>query len=394
MTHMDRLTFMTEELARLAMQGNLRALPQARREGRHVVMPNGQHMLNLASNDYLGLAADQQLRQEYLHTLSPDRFTPSASASRLLGGADPDTEALEHLLAQLYGTEAALCFNSGWHANTGIIQALAGKDTLVLADKLVHASIIDGLRLAGTPHIRYPHNDTARLETLAERYAPQYAHLLVITESIFSMDGDEADLPRLAALRKRIPNLILYVDEAHALGVHGPHGLGLAEEQGCLPDVDLLVGTFGKALASAGAFVVCRNVVKEYLLNRARPFIFSTALPPAVHRWTLHVLRHLPQMAGQRTHLARLAKLLRANLTAAGLPTTGSSHIVPLLAGSSERAVRIALRLQAAGFYTLPVRPPTVPQGTARIRFSLTADMQPEELPTPEQLHQATQAET
>lgn len=194
------------------------------------------------------------------------------------------------------------------------------------------------------------------------------------------MDGDEADLPQLVKLKEKYPNILLYVDEAHAVGVKGASGLGCAEAYGCIADIDFLVGTFGKALASVGAFVVCRQVMRDYLINKMRPFIFTTALPPIALQWTSFVLRHLNEYQTKREHLSAISNRLRNALQEKGYSSDSVSQIVPIVAGESVTALQIARDLQRKGFYALPVRPPTVPEGTSRIRFSLTADVTDEEI--------------
>lgn len=373
------MDFMHQQLQQLEAASNLRRLPALIHDGRDVVV-NGQHMLNLSSNDYLGLATDRRLREEFLETLTPDTFLPTSSSSRLLTGNYTCYDELENTLARLFGTEAALVFNSGYHANTGILPAVSDTQTLILADKLVHASLIDGIRLSAARCIRYRHNDLAQAGRLVEAHHQAYSRIILVTESIFSMDGDEADLRALVALKKRYDNLLLYVDEAHAFGVRGPHGLGCAEEAGCIGDIDFLVGTFGKAAASAGAYIVCRQVVRDYLINRMRTFIFTTALPPVNIAWTLFIVRKLADMQERRAHLAHIGRLLRDTLTARSYTCPSTSHIVPLIVGPSADIVLRADQLQRHGFYALPVRPPTVPEGTSRIRFSLTADVREDEI--------------
>ena len=373
------MDFMQQQLQQLETASNLRHLPALIHDGRDVIL-NGQRMLNLSSNDYLGLAADRGLREEFLETLTPDTFLPTSSSSRLLTGNFTGYTELEQELARLFGTEAALVFNSGYHANTGILPAVSDAQTLILADKLVHASLIDGIRLSAARCIRYRHNDLAQAGRLVEEHHQAYSRIILVTESIFSMDGDEADLRALVALKKRYDNLLLYVDEAHAFGVRGPHGLGCAEEAGCIGDIDFLVGTFGKAAASAGAYIVCRQVVRDYLINRMRTFIFTTALPPVNITWTLFIVRKLADMHERRAHLAHIGRLLRDALTARSYTCPSTSHIVPLIVGPSADTVLRADQLQRHGFYALPVRPPTVPEGTSRIRFSLTADVREDEI--------------
>ncbi len=373
------MDFMHQQLQQLEAASNLRHLPALIHDGRDVIV-NGQRMLNLSSNDYLGLAADRRLREAFLETLTPDTFLPTSSSSRLLTGNFTGYTELEQELARLFGTEAALVFNSGYHANTGILPAVSDARTLILADKLVHASLIDGIRLSAARCIRYRHNDLAQAGRLVEAHHQAYSRIILVTESIFSMDGDEADLRTLVALKKRYGNLLLYVDEAHAFGVRGPHGLGCAEEAGCIGDIDFLVGTFGKAAASAGAYIVCRQVVRDYLINRMRTFIFTTALPPVNIAWTLFIVRKLADMRERRAHLAHIGRLLRDALTERSYACPSTSHIVPLMVGPSADTVLRADQLQRHGFYALPVRPPTVPEGTSRIRFSLTADVRADEI--------------
>lgn len=370
---------MQQELQELQEHSNLRRLPQMVHDGRDVVV-NGRRMLNLSSNDYLGLATDKELREEFLQTLTPETFLPTSSSSRLLTGNFSIYDELEAELARLFGTEAALVFNSGYHANTGILPAVSNAQTLILADKLVHASIIDGIRLSPARCIRYRHNDLVQLERLLVQNHTEYRQIIIVTESLFSMDGDQADLQELVRLKLNYDNVLLYVDEAHAFGVRGKHGLGCAEETGCIRDIDFLVGTFGKAAASAGAYIVCRRAIREYLVNRMRTLIFTTALPPVNIAWTLFIVRRLPGMQERREHLSALSRMLKEALQARGYACPSVSHIVPMIIGPSADTVLRAEALQRHGFYALPVRPPTVPEGTSRIRFSLTAEIKKEEI--------------
>lgn len=370
---------MQQELQRLGQKSNLRHLPILRHQGREICA-EGRQMLNLSSNDYLGLGSNVALRREFLEGLTPETFLPTAASSRLLTGNFAAYQELEEQLAQLFGTEAALTFNSGYHANTGILPAVCDGQTLILADKRVHASLIDGIRLCAARCIRYRHNDYTQLARLVEMHHRAYTKVVIVTESIFSMDGDEADLDELVRLKRAHANVLLYVDEAHAFGVRGRRGLGCAEEHGCIAEVDFLVGTFGKALASAGAYIVCRSIVREYLINKMRTFIFTTALPPVTVQWTSFVLQRLPGYTQEREHLHRISGQLREALEGAGFASLSSSHIVPMLVGESADAIGQAEELQRKGFYVLPVRPPTVPEGSSRLRFSLTAAMTEREM--------------
>lgn len=373
---MNVIERMQQELQELNERSNLRSLPGIVHNGREVIV-NGRRMLNLSSNDYLGLASDLDLRREFLESLTPETFVPSSSSSRLLTGNFAVYEHLEQQLATAFGTEAALVFGSGYHANMGILPAVSNAQTLILADKLVHASLIDGIRLSPARCIRYRHNAYVQLERLLAAHHAEYEQIIIVTESIFSMDGDEADLRELVRLKRLYPNVLLYVDEAHAFGVRGRSGLGCAEEQGCIGEIDFLVGTFGKALASAGAYLVCRKVIREYLVNKMRTFIFTTALPPVVIEWTSFLLARLPDFQERRDALRAISRELTEIVVSQGFECPSTSHIVPLIVGGSDAAVQKAEELQRKGFYVLPVRPPTVPEGTSRIRFSLTASCFP-----------------
>ncbi|MDD5697328.1 MAG: 8-amino-7-oxononanoate synthase [Victivallaceae bacterium] len=332
-------------------------------------------MLNLSSNDYLGLAARPELREEFYRGLrdcpGAETYALAASASRLLTGNHPGYPELERLLSRLYGGRAALVFSSGYHANIGILPALSSKTDLILSDKLNHASIIDGLRLADAEFRRYPHRDYGALEELLAKYSRRYENSFIITESVFSMDGDLADLPKLVELKRKY-RAFLIVDEAHAAGVFGPAGLGLAEAQGVVEEIDLIVGTFGKAFASTGAYAIMAEPVRDYLINNMRPFIFTTALPPVVVNWSRFILEKIPVLGKHREHLQRLAAKLRAGLAAKNFKTGGNSQIVPLIVGENAAAAALAEKLRRAGLLVFAIRPPTVPAGTARLRFSLT----------------------
>ncbi len=361
-----------DELRRLDATGSLRVLPDGEQEGKWIT-DGGYRMLNLSSNDYLGLAEDTALRDEFLSQTPSAAMRFSASSSRLLTGNFAEHRRLEQVLASLYGAEAALVFSSGYHMNAGILPALADRRTLILADKLVHASLIDGLRLSAAKCMRFRHQDYDHLHALMTRHHADFDRTIIVTESVFSMDGDTAQLTRLVDLKLHFPGTLLYVDEAHAVGVRGRRGLGLAEEQDCLDGIDILCGTFGKALASVGAFAVCRRVIRDYLVNKMRTLIFTTALPPVNMAWTRFVVERLPDFSDQRERLAALSARLREAFARRGQAMPSESHIVPLVVGGSTDAVRTAVRMQRLGFYVLPIRPPTVPEGTSRLRFSLTA---------------------
>lgn len=355
-----------DTLESLRAAGNLRTLPPDTPEG----------TVDLSSNDYLGLADDVALRERFLDTHPPQSLWMTSSASRLLAGRQQPYAALERLLADSYGGgREALLFNSGYHANTGLVSALADSRTLIAADRLVHASIIDGVRLSGAHMERWRHGDYDHLERILARHASQYAVVLIIAESVYSMDGDRADLRRLADIKRRTPGARLYIDEAHAVGVCGPAGLGVAAEEGVLADIDILVGTLGKALASSGAFAILEPHMRQFMVNRSRSLIFSTALPPACADWSALTWQASLDGDWRRERLAVLARML-----AAAIPGGEPSHIRPLLVGDASRAVALSERLLALGFKVLPIRTPTVPPGTERLRFSLSASLSPDDI--------------
>ena len=361
MKFFDRLT---SDLTTLREAGNLRTLR---------LLP--ENTLNLSGNDYLGILNDTAFREGFYDSLTGEDRKLSAASSRLLTGNVPAAVALEEALAQAYGTEAALVFGSGYHANTGILPALVGPKSLVLSDKLNHASMIDGIRASGATFYRFRHNDLAHARTFLERYAAEYEEVFVMTESVFSMDGDCTDLEALVQLKHDFPNVVLYLDEAHGVGVFGETGLGLAHAKGVHQEIDLLVGTFGKALCSTGAFVVCSSVIRETLINKMRPFIFTTALPPVNLAWTLYVFRALAGMTARRRHVLSMGQRLAEAIRGKGIACVSASHIVPYVIGENDATILEAQRFRQAGFYVLPIRPPTVPRGTARLRFSLSAEI-------------------
>lgn len=377
---MSLLDHYAEQLDQLKQQGNFRQFTANQQQGRWITIQD-RTMLNLASNDYLGLAADLSLREEFLDTLQIDRALFSSSSSRLLTGNFAEYEQFENSLSKTFG-RAALLFNSGYHMNIGILPALADSKTVILADKLVHASMIDGIRLSNAQYVRYRHNDLQHLEQLLQKYQQdeQVERIIVVTESIFSMDGDEMDLAALAQLKQRFAKAMLYVDEAHAIGVRGGQGLGCAEQYGVLHQIDFLVGTFGKAIASIGGYIICDPIIRDYLINKMRPLIFSTALPPISMAWSDFILNKVLNMQQQRQHLAEISHFLQQAVIAKGFSSPSSSHIIPIIVGESNAAIEKARYVQQQGFYAMPVRPPTVPQNSSRLRISLTSMVQKAEL--------------
>ena len=368
-----------QQLEQLSAKNQYRSIPDLVHQGRYIMREN-RKMLNMSSNDYLGLASNENLRQSFLQQYADNFPSFTSSSSRLLTGNFPVYTDLEQLIAQRFQRESVLLFNSGYHANLGILPALTTTKSLILADKLVHASMIDGIRLSQCEFFRYRHNDYEHLKSLLEKNARKFDRTFIVTESVFSMDGDVVDLNYLVQLKKQFPNTYLYVDEAHAIGVYGKNGLGIAERANVIADIDLLVGTFGKALASMGAYVVCDQILKECLINQMRPLIFSTALPPFNVAWTHFIFERLPQLSKERTHLEQLSAFLRQEVEHRTQIMPSQTCIVPYILGENEATLAKAKALQEQGYYCLPIRPPTVPKGTSRIRLSLTADMTMDEV--------------
>lgn len=358
-------------LSRLKDEGNLRKLPEE--------MPVG--MTDFSSNDYLGIANDENLSREFLNTLDKSgKHFFSSSASRLLLSLQSDYKELESFLESHYG-KPALLFNSGYHANTGILPALVtDSKSLIVADKLVHASIIDGIVLSRAEFRRFPHNDMKALRKIIESNNNDFERIIVVTESVFSMDGDKAPLDKFLELKKEFPKIILYLDEAHAFGVKGDKGLGLARnfEDPSDPEkcFDIIVCPLGKAAASMGAFVICNGEIKDLLVNKSRSLIFSTALPPVQVCWTRFVFERILGMEEERKHLhdlsIRLDEIIRKYSPA---QPEIVSHIHPLIIGDSHKTLEISRLLYNQGIKAMPIRKPTVPGGTERIRFSLSASM-------------------
>lgn len=357
-------------LEELKSHSHFRNLKNFEKKDEKYIYYKGKKLLNLSSNNYLNIADNQAITQEFLDNVG-NRYSFGSASARLLTGTLPVYQELEELLSSLYGKESALLYNSGYHANVGISSALNQKGDVVFSDKLNHASIIDGMRLSEGKFFRFPHNDMYALEKLLERERKNFNNAFIITESVFSMDGDIEDLKKIVELKKKY-NCIMIIDEAHAFGVFGENGLGVAEELGIIDDVDLLVGTFGKAIGSMGAFVTGSKTMIDFLINKSRSFIFSTALPPiniAFSKWIIET--QISKTAQKRKNMLNLAKKFGSQ-----------SHIIPVVIGENKDTVDLCEVLFHNGYFTLPIRPPTVPVGTSRLRLSLTADIREEELQT------------
>jgi 8-amino-7-oxononanoate synthase len=337
----------------------------------------GRRLINFSSNDYLGLANDPRLRKAA--TSAIDEFGVGAGASRLITGNLSPHLRLERSLAKWKGTEAALCFSSGYAAALGTIPALVAKNDVVLLDKLCHASLIDGARLSGAVLRVFPHNHLAKLESHLEwaRREHPAKRVLVITESVFSMDGDHAPLRQLVELKKRFGALLM-LDEAHAIGVIGPNGRGLAAEENVSEEIDVQMGTLSKALGTSGGYICGPRTLIDWLINRARSFIYSTAQPPAIAAAALAAVNFLASPGGEERRLLlweriRLMEQLLPRAGAKGEDVAASSAIFPLIVGDEKAALDLAAGLRGDGFLVPAIRYPTVAKGAARLRITVTA---------------------
>ncbi|HKM79522.1 MAG TPA: 8-amino-7-oxononanoate synthase [Candidatus Acidoferrum sp.] len=352
----------TEEL-----RNGLRAL-EARNLRRSLAEVHG---VNLCSNDYLGLAEHPKLLEATRNAVK-HAHKVGGTGSRLLSGQTEEWRTLEEEFAKFSGTEGALFFSSGYAANVGLLASLVGKDDIVYSDVLNHASLIDGMRLSGARKVIYPHLDLDALEDSLREGPGAPWRKVIITESVFSMDGDVAPLKEIAGLADKY-GAAMILDEAHSMAVMGPQGRGLAAEAGIVPQLLAVIHTCGKALGCAGAFVCGPAVLREHLINHARTFIYSTAFPPYFSRQIAAALHLAAGMEKERRELQKRAERFRYALRAEGFDTAGSaSQIVPVVFGKNEETLDAAGHLQQDGFAVRAIRPPTVPEGKERLRLSLT----------------------
>ncbi|MBX5484067.1 MAG: 8-amino-7-oxononanoate synthase [Myxococcaceae bacterium] len=364
-----------EELRTLQARGLRRELEPLSTPQGPVVQLGGETLINFSSNDYLGLAGDPRLGQAATAALS--RHGVGTGASRLVVGDTLAHRALEAKLAAFMGAESALLFNAGYAANVGVLSALAGKEDVLFSDALNHASLIDGCRLSRAKTVVYPHRDVDALERLLRAHRGR--RQMVCTDAVFSMDGDRAPLRELVALCRQ-HGAALVVDEAHAIGVLGDRGAGLCEALGVSGEVDLRVGTLGKALGAFGAFVAGSRAVTELLVHRARSLVFSTALPAAVCEAARTGLGLVEDDPSLRAALWRNIRHFAEGLQKLGHPATAQSAIFAVILGEPRAAVEASRFLRTRGLLVKAIRPPTVPEGTSRLRFGLSAAHTPEHI--------------
>ncbi len=337
----------------------------------------GVDCLNFASNDYLGISKNIHWQKEFLSELkSEGDFLMSSAASRLLAGNNVSYTALENLISSTYnakfGTELeCLVFNSGYHANTGILPSLTSSKDLIITDKQVHASLIDSLSLSKAKWLRFKHNDYDNLKALLEKNRANFENVYIVTESIFSMDGDSANIATLVELKEKY-NCYLYIDEAHSIGISGKDGLGLCAESGLLDKVDFVMATMGKALASEGAFILCKKEFKELLINKCRAFIFTTAIAPINILWSTFVFKKLSAMQGERQKIEEFSTKIKAEIE----HSQGDNHIISIIIGGSDKALALQKLLLDKKIYAPAIRYPSVAKNTARLRISLSGAMQ------------------
>lgn len=360
------------ELEIIKEKGGLRIIPNVEGKSDGKIVIDGIEYLNFASNDYLGISTKDSLRSEFLKT--NNSFFSSASA-RLLTGSSYEYKELEKTVAGLFHREKSLIFNTGYQCNLGVISALMARGDVIFSDKLNHASIIDGMKLSGADFFRYPHFNYENLEKLLQEKRQKYKRALIVSESIFSMDGDTADIDKLIELKNKY-NCLLMIDEAHAFCAFGNSLAGMSENK----DVDIVTATFGKAVGSFGAFCVSDANIIEYLINKSRSFIFSTSIPPINIAWSNWLLKNKQDYIIERKLLLnQLTEKIHMLLNEYGYITPSVTHIIPVVIGSNEKTLLVSEKLREEGFYIPAIRPPTVPDGTSRLRISLTADSKAED---------------
>lgn len=358
-----------EELNKLEVYGQIRKIPSIQSKTDGKVLIDGVEYINFASNDYLGISTKKQLIDEFL---SNNNSLMSSASARLLTGTSSEYKDLEKTVAELFKKDSCLIFNTGYQCNLGVISTLCSKGDAVFSDKLNHASIIDGMRLAEGDFIRYKHLNYDHLEKVLQEKRANYNRAIIVSESVFSMDGDTADIDKLIELKNKY-NCLLMVDEAHAFCACGKGLTGLSEGK----DVDIITATFGKAVGSFGAFCVSNSDIINYLINKARSFIFSTSIPPINIAWTNWLLTEkINYLTEQKLKLENITKEVHSLFD----NTVSKSQIIPIIIGSNKRTLDIAEKLRSEGYYIPAIRPPTVPEGTSRLRISLTADSRIEDI--------------
>ncbi len=372
------MSFYDDEIKKLVEKDSFRQVHNIEYKTGKYLSIDGRNLLNFSSNDYLNISTDRDLLNEFIEKYkNHEEFILSSTSSRLLTGTSTVYKKLENNLAKIFNKEACLIFNTGYQCNLGVVSSLVNRDDVIFSDKLNHASIIDGMRLSSAQFFRYKHFDYNNLEELLIKHRNEYKKAIIISESVFSMDGDIADIKKLIELKKKY-NCLLMIDEAHAFGIYGKNLAGIADRDNILNDVDIITATLGKSFASMGAFCVSNRTIIGYLINKANSFIFSTAIPPVNIMWSNFLIEEKFNTVRQKAE--KLNTLIKEAHNY--IKDNGETQIVPVIIGKNDKTVKIAEQLRAKGFYILPVRPPTVPVNTSRLRLSLTADITFDEFKT------------
>ncbi|EDP6317024.1 pyridoxal phosphate-dependent aminotransferase family protein [Campylobacter jejuni] len=367
-------------LEALEKNHNLRKLTSLKHEG-NFVFKEGKKLLNLAGNDYLNLSSCKSLKDEFLDNVKEQDLFFSSSSSRSLSGNFTIYEELESFLKSKFKEKEILHFNSGYHLNISCIAALVSiPNTLFLVDKFIHASMIDGLKLGGAKFFRFHHNDMNHLENLIQKHYDHYENIIILSEALFSMDGDFSDFNTLIAFKEKYPKIKLYIDEAHSVGCFDEEGLGLVKALNLEEKVDFIVFTFGKALASMGACIICDEKYKKFFINKARAFIYSTALPPINVAWTKFIFEKMSELKEKREKLQIIGNFFKNQLIEKNHQILGDAYIISLVLGENQKTIELAKKLETNGIFAPAIKEPTVPKNTARIRFSLHAGLSKEDL--------------
>lgn len=364
-----------EKLDELKENSSFRTIKNIKEKVSKYIIVEDKKMLNLSSNDYLNLSTNKDLVFEFCDKYKGSyEFIFSSASARLLTGSSNCYKRLEQNFSKLFNKDALL-FNTGYQCNQGVVSTLFNKDDAIFSDKLNHASIVSGLKLSPAKHFRYKHNDYDNLEKLLKTQRNKFKQAIIISESVFSMDGDIASISKLVELKKKY-NCLLMIDEAHAFGVFADDLQGVGAELNLLDEIDIITVTLGKSLASMGAICLANRTIIDYLINKASGFIFSTAIPSVNVMWSNFLLEEKFELLKEKKEkLNSLFKKVHKVY-----PTVSESQIIPVIIGDAKKTAQTALSLQDKGFYVLPINPPTVPIGTSRLRLSLTSDIEYKEI--------------
>ncbi len=364
---------MQESLEQNARAGVFRKIaPKVQQRG--IICLENKDYINLSSNDYLGLAQDEECAQSFLDYAKSSNIKLSSSGSPLLTGAHESYAKACEIMERLFNKKAVF-FNSGFAANSGTLSVLGGADTLIIADKLAHASMIDGLSSAKGKFLRYAHNDYEHLEKLITKNLELYDNIIIVTEAVFSMDGDRCDIHKLVDLKRKYKKIYLYVDEAHGFGVLGENGAGLCSMLGLADEVDFILTTFGKAIGSEGACILCNDTARNFIINNSRPLIFSTALSPFTFAHEAYMVEYMQKRNDLRERLNKISSFIHNTLKECGYENVSNSQIIPFMTGDNEKTLKASDYFRAKGLYAMPIRHPTVPLGRGRLRISLNAGL-------------------